>query len=79
MTQLIKTVPNNNTTTLSLKPPRCSSHTHTHAHTSVLWPSGLWDYPGEPVPESIWILLKLTVNVSGISWAICKLHVAPDR
>ena len=31
------------------------------------------DYPGEPVPEPIWILLKQeTVNGSGISWAMCK-------
>jgi len=33
----------------------------------------VWDYPGELVPESIWILLKQeTVSGSGISWAICK-------
>jgi len=31
------------------------------------------DYPGELVPEPIWILLKQeTVSGSGISWAICK-------
>jgi len=38
------------------------------------------DYPGELVPEQIWILLKQeTVSGSGISWAICNLHLAPDR
>jgi len=31
------------------------------------------DYPGEPVPKPIWILLKQeTVSGSGIGWAICK-------
>jgi len=36
------------------------------------------DYPDEPVPEPIWILLKQeTVSGSGISWAICKS--APRR
>jgi len=38
----------------------------------------VWDYPGEPVPESVWILLKQeTVSGSDISWAICKLHLTP--
>jgi len=33
----------------------------------------VWDYPGESVPEPIWILLKQeTVSGSGISLAICK-------
>jgi len=49
------------------------AHTCTRTHTSVLWPTGLWDYPGELVPGPIWILLKQeTVSGSGISWAICK-------
>jgi len=31
------------------------------------------DYPGEPIPEPIWILLKQeTVSGNGISWAMCK-------
>jgi len=31
------------------------------------------DYPGEPVTDPIWILMKQeTVSGSGISWAICK-------
>jgi len=31
------------------------------------------DYPGEPAPEPIWILLKQeTLSGSGISWDICK-------
>jgi len=31
------------------------------------------DYPGEPIPEPIWILLKQdTVSGSVISWTICK-------
>ena len=35
---------------------RCNStHTHMHAHTHF---TALWDYPGEPVPEPIWTLLK---------------------
>jgi len=36
------------------------------------------NYPGEPVPEPIWILLKQeTVSGSGISWAICKSSPRP--
>ena len=42
-------------------------------HTSVLRPSGLWEYPGKPVPERVWILLKQeTVSGNGIGWAVCK-------
>jgi len=38
------------------------------------------DYPGEPVPKPIWILLKQeTVNGSGISWAICKSAPRPRQ
>ena len=40
-------------------------------HTSILWPLNfVRDFPGEPVPEPIWILLKQE-TVSD-SWAICK-------
>jgi len=52
--------------------------THTHINFMVL--STLWDYPGEPVPEPIWILLEQeTVSGSVISWAILNLHLAPDK
>ena len=38
------------------------------------------DYPGQLVPEPMWILLKQeTVSGSGISWAYANLHLAPDR
>jgi len=38
------------------------------------------DYPGELVPEPMWILLKQeTVNGSGISWAICKSAPRPRQ
>jgi len=44
------------------------THTHTHIHFTAHW-----DYPGEPVLEPIWILLKQeTVSGSGNSRAICK-------
>jgi len=46
-------------------------HARMHTHFMALWT--VWDYPCEPVPEQIWILLKQeTVSGSGISWAICK-------
>jgi len=50
-------------------------------HTHVLWPSDfVRDYPGDPVPEPIWILLKQeTVSGSGISWAICKSAPCPRQ
>ena len=52
--------------------------THTHPLYGLLDP--VWDYPGEPVPESIWILLKQeTVSGSGISWAICKPAPRPRQ
>jgi len=39
---------------------------HTHVHFMAIWT--VQDYPGEPVPEPIWILLKQeTVSGSGIS------------
>jgi len=38
------------------------------------------DYPGELVPEPIWILLKQeTVSGSGIRWAICKSAPRPRQ
>jgi len=47
--------------------------------TPVQWPF-VWDYPGEPVPELIWILLEQeTVSGSGISWAICKSAPRPRQ
>jgi len=54
------------------------AHTHTHIH---IWTSGLvQDYPGELVPEPIWILVKQeTVSDSGISWAICKSSLCPGQ
>jgi len=34
------------------------------------------DYPGELVPEPVWILLKQeTVSGSVISWAICNTYI----
>jgi len=46
-------------------------HTHTHTFDCLL--DFVRDYPGEPVPEPIWILLEQeTASGSGISWAICK-------
>jgi len=59
---------------------RVHTHTHTHTHTTILWPSGLWDYPGVPVPEPIWILLKQeAVSGSGISQDTCRSASHPDR
>ena len=41
---------------------------------------GLPDWAGTRKVKPIWILLKQeTVSGSGISWAICSLHLAPDR
>ena len=60
---------------------RTHAHTHTHTHTRL---TAL--FPGPPVSsgtrkvKSMWILLKQeTVSGSGISWAICKSHLDPDR
>ena len=53
-------------------------HAHTHLFRGPL--DFVWDYPGEPVPEPIWILLKQeTVNGSSISWAICKSAPRPSQ
>jgi len=58
------------------QPETYSWHACTHTHTQRSFYDPLdfvWDYPGEPVPEPIWILLKQeTLSSSGISWAICK-------
>jgi len=52
---------------------RYCTQTHKHTYTSVYGPLDFdRDYPGEPVPAPIWILLKQkTVSGNGISWAIC--------
>jgi len=44
-----------------------------HMHLFYVPLNFVRDYPGEPVPEPIWSLLKQeTVTGKGISWAICK-------
>jgi len=64
-------------------------HCLTHNHTNVLTTKHIHpfygpldfvrDYPGEPVPEPIWILLKHeTVSGSGISWATCQICTLPQ-
>ena len=54
-------------------------NTHTHTHTRFYVPQDfVRDYPGELVPEPIWILLKQeTASGSDISWAICKSAPCP--
>jgi len=53
-------------------------NTHTHPFYSPV--DFVWDYPGEPVPEPIWILLKQeTVSGTGISWAIRKSAPRPRQ
>jgi len=55
---------------------RMHARTRTHTHNLVR----VRDYPGEPVPQPIWILLKQeTVSGSGISWAICKSALRPRQ
>jgi len=57
-----------------------NTHTHTHRFYGPL--DFGQDYPGEPVPEPMWILLKQeTVSDSGsvISEPYANLHLAPDR
>jgi len=70
----------------SIYPPytQPTTHTHTHTHTYTHQFYGpldfVRDYPGEPVSEPIWILLKQeTVNGSGIRWAICKYAPRPRQ
>jgi len=58
------------------------AHTHTHTHTDTFYGplNYVRDYPGEPIPEPVWILLKQeTVSGSGISWAICKSALRPRQ
>jgi len=51
----------------------------THAHPFYGPLDFVWDYPGEPLPEPIWILLKQeTVSGSGISCAICESAPHPS-
>jgi len=57
----------------------CLQHTHTHP-TYCPKLDFFRDYPGEPVPEPIWILLKQeTVTGIGISWAISKFAPRPTQ
>ena len=59
-----------------------NTHTHTHTHTHPFYSplDFVRDYPGEPVTEPIWILLKQeTVSGSGISWALCKSEPRPRQ
>jgi len=54
------------------------SITHTHTRLRALFP-GLPGWAGTRKVKTIWILLKQeTVSGSGISWAICSLHLASD-
>jgi len=49
----------------------CSLDTHAHTHLFYGPLDFVRDYPGEPVPEPIWILLKQeSVSGRGISWEI---------
>jgi len=44
----------------------------------ALWT--VWDYPGELVPEPIWILLKhKTVSGTGVSWTLGKSASRPRQ
>jgi len=55
-------------------------HAHTHTHTVNGPLNFVQDYPGEPVPQPIWILPKQeTVSGSGISWAIYKSAPCPRQ
>ena len=55
------------------------THTHTHARLTALFPV-LPRWASTRKVQPIWILLKQeTVSGSGISWAICKSNLAPDR
>jgi len=58
---------------------RCThACTLTHPHPLYGPLDFVQDYPGEPVPEPIGILLKQeTVSGSGIIWAICKYATRP--
>jgi len=57
---------------------KSSSNTHIQPFYGPL--DFVRDYPGEPGPEPICILLKQeTANGSGISWAICKSAPQPRQ
>jgi len=69
---------------------RMHTHAHTHACTSTCTNTythpfygpldSVRDYPDDPVPKPIWILLKQeTMSSSGISWAICKSAPQPRQ
>jgi len=52
------------------------AHTYTHLFDGPQ--DFVWDYPSEPLPKPIWLLLKQErVSGSGISWAICKSATRP--
>ena len=54
-------------------------HLWTHTHLTALFP-GLPGWAGTRKVKPIWILQKQeAVSGSGISWAICNLHLTPDR
>jgi len=56
------------------------THKHTHAHLFYSPLDFVRDYPVEPLPELIWILLKQeTASGSGISWATCKSAPHPRQ
>jgi len=70
----VKKFPENGLTSASV----CTQHAHTHLFYVPL--DFFWHYPGELVPEPIWILLKReTVSDSGIIWAICKSAPCPRQ
>ena len=50
----------------------CSVYQQNNAHLFYSPLDFVWDYPGEPAPEPIWILLSKQETVSGyiISWAM---------
>jgi len=55
-------------------------HLHTTLHPFYSSLDFVRNYPGELVPEPIWILPKQeTVSVSGIRWAICKSASRPRQ
>jgi len=54
-------------------------HTRVHIRFTTLWTLFVQDYPGEPLSEPVWILLKQeTMTDSGISWTICKSAPLPQ-
>ena len=58
----------------------CTHTRHTHKHPFYGPLDFVRDYPGEPVPEPMWIVLKQeTMSGTGISWAYANLLLAQDR